>query len=125
MNKFDQFGLWWSMLRDPKAIESVAMADAALCKFAVELNRYCRTETVLAERSQSLTFAKGVLSAPHEWTHEGEEAEGLILYISDVAVELIDGELEILKMELEFPERFCEAPVDRPPLAKWAARLRN
>ena len=111
------------MLRDPEATTSVERADAALCKFAIALNRFCRNEKALAKRSHSLTFAKGVLSAPHEWTHEGKVAEGLDLYISSIAVELIDGELDVLQLEVEFPERFCEAPTDRPPLAQWNGKI--
>lgn len=112
MKNFDKSELW-SVLHDPEATASIALADATLDKFTDELHNYCREEEDLAERHRTLTFARGFLSSPHDGAQDGKFSS----YLSDVAVRFIDGELELLKLELEYPARFVKK--SPPPLAIW------
>ena len=116
MKKLDKSGMF-SMLRNPDAITSISQADDVLSKFANELHDYCRREKNLAERYRTLMFTRSFLASPHGWMRGEEKIMRLLSYISGVAVNVIDGELELLKMELEHPERFVKKIL--PPLAIW------
>lgn len=115
MKNLEQSGLW-AMLRNPETTAGIAQADAALNEFAIELHRFCRDEKDLAERHHTLTFARGLLTAPRE---HGQKQTELSEHLSGVAAALIEGELEILKMELEHPERFVSKNQPPAPLALW------
>ena len=39
------------------------------------------------------------------------------------AVGFINDEIDIIKMELEYPERFIVFPSENPPLARWGGKI--
>ncbi len=117
MKNFDQSGLW-NILRDPEATVGVEQADDVLGKFATELHRYCREEKDLAERHRTLTLARSFIIAPQGFRYAAAP-NGVSDYISSTAMGIIDGELDILKMELEHPKRFVNQNKSPAPLALW------
>ncbi len=118
MKNSDQSGLWM-MLCDPEVTVGIEHADAVFEKFATKLHRYCREEKDLAERHRTLTFTRGFITTPQR-ARDYAAPNGLVDYISDMATGLIDGERDILKMELEHPERFVNQNKPPAPLALWS-----
>ena len=120
--QLDPSGLW-KMLRDPQATASVEQADAVLSKFALDLHRYCRRERRPDERFRTLIFVRSFVIAPCEWAQGQEKQNGLHTYLSDIAARFIDGELELVRLEMQFPKSFIYKDKDRSPLAGWKGKL--
>ena len=87
--------------------------DAALREFAVEIQSYCREERSLSERTRTLRVTRSELVMIQR-RFNGTDTSAVI----EQALSLIDCELDIVKMELEHPERFMQ-PESHTPLAKW------
>lgn len=117
MENLDKSGLW-AMLRDPDTTCNIEQADTIIGKFAIDLHNYCRDEDDPAERYRSLVFFRSFLAAPQEWAHGGSKKNGLSDYLSGLAVNIIDGELALLAMELDHSTRFKKK--QHKPLAGWA-----
>ena len=118
MKDLDKSGLW-KMLRDPKATASIEQADLTLLKFANGLHQFCREEPEPDERFRSLVFFRSMITAPCDWAQGEAKHNGLPAYLSGVAAQIIDGELELVKLEMQFPSAFlCKRKV-ATPLAGW------
>ena len=118
MEKLDSSGLW-RMLRDPEATASIEQADLTLGKFAIDLHSYCRSEEELEERYRSLIFFRSLITAPCEWAQGEAKCNGLPAYLSRVAANIIDGELDLAKLAMQFPRAFVRKKKVRTPLAGW------
>ncbi len=118
MRKLDPSGLW-RMLRDPEATASIEQADAVLSKFALDLHRYCREERRPDECHRTLTFIRSFVTAPCQWAQGGAKCNGLHAYLSGIAAGFIDGELELVRLGLQFPKSFVHKGRNHAPLAGW------
>jgi len=119
MRFFTHTGLW-NILSNPDNTNNdfvQADADAALSEFTSELIGYCREKSDPAERIRTLRFARSELAiAQEQITHMA------LSTIVKKAVQLIDCELEIVRMELEYPQRFLK--IDKPSVSNvlWASK---
>lgn len=114
----------WAMFKDYENTNNDfvrADADAAIDEFTSELIDYCREERDPAERIRTLRFARGELEIAQEHFH-GEKTSVALSVVIKKAIRLIDCELEIVRMELEHPQRFLN--VDKTPISNvlWASK---
>jgi hypothetical protein len=123
MKKFDHTGLW-AVFRIPEKATAGLNADAALSEFAEELYDYRREEKDLAQRIRTLNYARSELRIRLKYRRNGAGKNVPVpavfkKILNHDALALIDCELEIIQVELKYPERFILLPVDPAPLVRW------
>ena len=118
MENLDKSGLW-RMLRDPEATASIEQADRTLGRFAIDLHQFCREEPEPEELYRSLIFFRSMITAPCDWAQGEAKRNGLPAYLSGVAANIIDGELDLVKLEMQFPKAFVSKRKVAVPLAGW------
>ncbi|MDL2319836.1 hypothetical protein LJC45_01745 [Alistipes sp. OttesenSCG-928-B03] len=120
MIRFDDTGLW-EVLRSGN--NTLNDRDAGLCalldKFVAYLHEYCREEKSIAEKTRSLNYAKSELSLHLESNRFGAKKHALIRALIKQAIFFIEDELNLIKLDLEHPERFIVFPESQPALARW------
>lgn len=120
MKRFDDTRLW-EIINTYDNTPAPALDDA-LDDFIVEIHEYCREEKDMAERTRSLNFVRGKLVAGLD---ECATKLKTIRTMLKRAIHFIDSEIDLIKMDLEHPDRFIEFPSDNPPLARWGSTSGN
>lgn len=111
----------WELLRSIGNSSSTSLGESGvvLNDFVEELLIYCREEKNIAERTRTLMYAKSKLLAIEELLKNELDKDVLIRNLVNKAIYFIEAELDIIKMELEHPDRFISFPSDNAPLARW------
>lgn len=124
MRRFDDTGLWEFLKNFENTPASInAGLDTLLERFAAYLHTYCREEKSIAEKTRSLNYAKSELVMLLESKRFDSKRYVCIRTVIKQAIYFIEGELNLIKLDLEHPERFIEFPSDTPPLARWAGDI--
>lgn len=97
--------------------------DASLDEFLRELYGYCREERSIEERTRTLDYVRTKLAAYTECPSYESKKNIRFRIIIRKALEVIDSEKGIVRMDLEYPERFLVFPEERPPLARWNGKV--
>lgn len=126
MKRFDDTGLWEVLknFEDPPSAMNTRL-DVLLDKFVKYLHDYCREEKSIAEKTRSLNYARAELMMLLESKRFESKRYLCIRTIIKQAIYFIDGELNLIKLDLEHPERFIEFPSDHPPLARWGGNIND
>lgn len=124
MRRFDNTALW-KVLKTYDNLSNVITAglDEALDEFVVTLHKYCREERCIAEKTRSLNYAKSELWEHLESNRFEPKKYASFRIMVKRAIFFIDDELNLIRMDLEHPERFIEFPSDNPPLARWGGSI--
>lgn len=126
MRRFDDTGLWEFLKNFENTPASInAGLDTLLERFAAYLHEYCREEKSIAEKTRSLNYAKSELVMLLESKRFDSKRYVCIRTVIKQAIYFIEGELNLIKLDLEHPERFIEFPSDHPPLARWGGNIND
>lgn len=124
MRRFDDTGLWQVLKAyDNHSNILPAGLNEVLDEFVRDLHAYCREEKNIAEKTRSLTYARSELSEHLESGRFELKKYVLLRTLTKRAVYFLDSELDLIKLDLEHPERFLEFPSDNPPLARWGGSI--
>jgi len=124
MIRFDNTGLWEVVKHyDNSPATLTSGLDTVLDDFIVELYTYCREEKSMAERTRTLNYARSELAAYAESGAYELKKHSPLRTVIKRAIYAIDSELDLLKMELAYPERFITFPADNAPLARWNGKV--
>lgn len=101
----------------------LATLNGILKEFLEEIHSYCREDRDIAERIRSLNYLKSKLTTYLEDKALTSKKFTVLRIIIKQAISSIDAELLIVKMDLQYPERFIEFPSDNPPLGRWNGEI--
>jgi hypothetical protein len=120
MKRFDDTGLR-EVLKTPDSpsLGQVAEPDDLLDELIVKIHEYCREEKDMAERSRSLNYLRGKLAVYAEEDVIELKICKFLRRLIKQAIYFIDSEIDLAKMQIEYPERFITFPDDPVPLARW------
>lgn len=124
MRRFDDTRLW-KVLKTCYDTSSTTTSglEEILDEFVVSLHKYCREERNIAEKTRSLHYAKSELAGYLECSRFDSKKHKTMRALLRQAVYFIESELNLVKLDLEHPERFIEFPSDNPPLARWGGSV--
>lgn len=119
MKRFDDIGLWKALKTYNNTDTIITGWNRLFDDFVIALHEYCRGEKNIAEKTRSLHYAKSELAVCLECKRLDLQKQTTVKNIINQAIYFIDSELNLIKLELEYPERFISFPDDNTPLARW------
>ncbi len=125
MIRFNDIGLW-EVLKYPHnpAPGLLVGLDSLFDDFVVQINVYCQEEKDMAERTRSLNYLRSRIVSYAEGTIRGPKMHRCIGLLARQAISFIDSEINLVRMQLEYPECFCpDSPFDFAPRAQWNGTL--
>ena len=126
MRRFDNTRLWEIIRAYGNSTTTMtAGLDGVLDEFVKELHTYCREEKNIAEKTRSLTYARSELSDCLESGRLESKKYAPLRTVVKRGVYFIDGEINLIKLDLEYPERFIVFPEECPPLARWGGNIND
>nr|DAI17399.1 MAG TPA: RteC protein [Caudoviricetes sp.] len=126
MRRFDNTGLWRLLQTSGSSATTLTAGfDTILDEFVTELHEYCREEKDIAEKTRSLNYAKAELSDHLEFNRYESKKYTCLRILIKRSIYFIDGELCLIKLDLEHPERFIVFPEDCPTLARWNGNIND
>jgi hypothetical protein len=124
MKRFDDTRFWEIIeTYDSHPAVATEKLDIALDDFIAKLYAYCREEKYIAERTRTLNYYRGKLTAHMESKVRVYKRHTALRVTIKRAISSIDSELFLIKMDLEHPDRFLEFPSDTPPLVRWGGKI--
>ncbi len=124
MKRFEETGLW-EVLDTCHTTKSTPLEKMKeiLNEYLQEILVHCRENKGLAERIRSLNHLRSQFTTYLESKALTTKKLSVLRIIIRQALDAIDTELGIIKMDLEHPDRFIEFPADPPPLARWGGNV--
>ncbi len=124
MKQFDNTELWEVLKSsgDLSSGMSIEMDDL-IDKFIADVHIYCREEKDMAERGRSLNYLRGKLIVYIEDDSTDTKLCAFLRRLIRQVINFIDSEIELVKLEIEYPERFITFLDDPVPLARWNGKL--